>query len=124
MRRWNGWGDETDETAVGAGSRRFLEGLIGPGEVLSVEVGDPAADAQPDDTLVVRLARRFDPSVVAERHFVATASCGICGKASIDEVEVRCAPIPAGPVVAAATIVGGRTVFVNPAVAGAERFQG
>ena len=25
---------------------------------------------------------------------------------------------------AAATIVGGRTVFVNPAVAGAERFQG
>ena len=37
---------------------------------------------------------------------MATASCGICGKASIDEVEVRCAPIPAGPVVAAATIVG------------------
>ena len=36
---------------------------------------------------------------VAERHFVATASCGICGKASLDEVEVRCDPIPAGPVV-------------------------
>ncbi len=36
---------------------------------------------------------------MAERHFVATASCGICGKASLDEVEVRCDPIPAGPVV-------------------------
>ena len=94
-----------DEVELAAGFL-YSEGLIGPGEVLSVEVGDPAADAQPDDTLVVRLARRFDPSVVAERHFVATASCGICGKASIDEVEVRCAPIPAGPVVAAATIVG------------------
>ena len=42
---------------------------------------------------------------MAERHFVATASCGICGKASLDEVAVRCAPIPAGPIVPRSVIL-------------------
>jgi FdhD protein len=49
--------------------------------------------------VTVHLAKAFDASVVAERHFVATASCGICGKASLDEVTVRSEPIPPGPVV-------------------------
>ncbi|HEX6869274.1 MAG TPA: formate dehydrogenase accessory sulfurtransferase FdhD [Candidatus Limnocylindrales bacterium] len=86
-----------NELAVG-----FLrtEGLIDGGEVVGTEIGDPALASQPDDTILVRLARPFDASVVAERHFVATASCGICGKASIDEVAIRCAPLPDGPVVA------------------------
>ena len=86
-----------NELAVG-----FLrtEGLIDGGEVVGTEIGDPGLASQPDDTILVRLARPFDASVVAERHFVATASCGICGKASIDEVAVRSAPIPDGPIVA------------------------
>ena len=90
------------ELAVG-----FLrtEGLIGDGDVDTVEFGDPATLAQPDDTVIVRLKRSFDASVVPERHFVATASCGICGKASLDEVAIRCEPIPAGPVVTRATIL-------------------
>ena len=75
-------GDE-DELAIG-----FLrtEGLIEGHEVAKVEFGDPARQAAPDDTVTIRLNRPFDASRVAERHFVATASCGICGKASIDEV--------------------------------------
>ena len=91
-----------DELAVG-----FLltEGLIDGSEVVSVGYGDPATLNRPDDTVVVRLSRRFDPGVVAERHFVATASCGICGKASLDEVAVRCLPIPAGPVVDRETLL-------------------
>jgi FdhD protein len=85
-----------DELAVG-----FLrtEGLIEGPEVLRVERGDPAEMNQPDDRVTVRLARAFDESVVAERHFVATASCGICGKASLDEVAIRSDPLPPGPVV-------------------------
>ena len=81
------------------------EGLIEGPEVVGTESGDPAALSQPDDTIVVRLARPFDDSAVAERHFVATASCGICGKASIDEIAVRCAPLPEGPIVSRAVVL-------------------
>ena len=90
------------ELAVG-----FLrtEGLIDGSEVVATEHGDPVALNQPDDTIVVRLSRPFDASAVAERHFVATASCGICGKASIDEIAMRCDPIPDGPVVARSVIL-------------------
>ena len=84
------------ELAVG-----FLrtEGLLDGQEVLGTSGGDPGALGQPDDTIVVRLSKAFDDSKVAERHFVATASCGICGKASIDEVALRAEPLPQGPVV-------------------------
>ena len=92
-----------DELAVG-----FLrtEGLIEGPEVRGVRFGDPSTLSAPDDTVIVRLDRPFDASAVAERHFVATASCGICGKASLDEVAVRCDPIPAGPVVRREVILG------------------
>jgi FdhD protein len=73
--------------------------------VVGTETGDPTTNSQPDDTIVVRLARPFDDSAVAERHFIATASCGICGKASIDEVVLRCDPIPDGPVVTRSVII-------------------
>jgi FdhD protein len=39
-----------------------------------------------------------------ERRFVSNASCGLCGKTALDDVEVRCAPVADGPVVAAATV--------------------
>jgi FdhD protein len=84
------------ELAVG-----FLrtEGLIEGPEVVSWEAGDPVTLSQPDDTIIVRLSLPFDDSAVAERHFIATASCGICGKASIDEIALRCDVLPEGPVV-------------------------
>ena len=90
------------ELAVG-----FLrtEGLIRGDETITTSGGDPATLSQPDDTIIVRLSTPFDDGAVAERHFVATASCGICGKASIDEVAVRCDPIPSGPVVQRAVVL-------------------
>ena len=90
------------ELAVG-----FLrtEGLLDGQEVLGTSGGDPGVLSQPDDTIVVRLSRPFDDSKVAERHFVATASCGICGKASIDEVALRTDPLPDGPVVSRSIIL-------------------
>jgi FdhD protein len=90
------------ELAVG-----FLrtEGLIGDRDVARVRFGSAASLSAPDDTVVVSLRHRFDASRVAERHFVATASCGICGKASIDEVAVRCDPLPEGPIVVRAVVL-------------------
>jgi FdhD protein len=90
------------ELAVG-----FLrtEGLLDGQDVLGTSGGDPGTLSQPDDTIVVRLSKTFDDSKVAERHFVATASCGICGKASIDEVALRTQPLPAGPVVSRSVIL-------------------
>src|SRR5260221_5269980 len=90
------------ELAVG-----FLttEGLLDGQDVLGAAGGDPATLSQPDDTIVVRLSRPFDDSKIAERHFVATASCGICGKASIDEVVLRAKPLPSGPVVARSVVL-------------------
>jgi FdhD protein len=90
------------ELAVG-----FLrtEGLLDGQEVVTTAGGDPGSLSQPDDTIIVRLSKAFDDSKVAERHFVATASCGICGKASIDEVVLRADPLPEGPVVSRAVIL-------------------
>jgi FdhD protein len=92
------------ELAVG-----FLrtEGLIaGAADVKGVEFGDPGSLNRPDDTVIVRLTKPFDASAIAERHFVATASCGICGKASLDEIAVRAAPIPPGPVITRTVVLG------------------
>jgi FdhD protein len=93
-----------EELAIG-----FLtsEGLLAGNEVTGVSYGDPGKVAEPDDSVVVRLARRFDPNLAAKRNFVATASCGICGKASIDDVAVRCEPLPRGlPFVARSVVIG------------------
>ncbi len=82
------------------------EGLLGAADLagLVVEVGDPAIVATPENELTVRIARPFDPSAVPARAFVASASCGICGKASLDDVALRCDVLPPGPRVTAATI--------------------
>lgn len=84
----------------------YTEGLIRGSDVAGVEYADPGVASQPDDAVLVRLSRPFDASAVAERHFVATASCGICGKASLDAVQVRSAPIPPGPIVGRDVILG------------------
>ena len=91
-----------EELAVG-----FLhsEGLIGPRDVDSVELASPAAVAHPDNTVTVRLVRPFDAGLIATRHFVASASCGICGKASLDDVGMRCGVLPPGPRVARTTVL-------------------
>lgn len=68
----------------------FTEGLIGPGDVRRVAYCDnlPGED-QHYNVVSVTLARRFDPASL-QRNFFATSSCGICGKAALEDIEVRC----------------------------------
>ncbi len=84
------------ELAVG-----FLvsEGLLDPVDIadLAVEVGDPADIATPENELLVRIRRAFDAAAIPSRAFVASASCGICGKASLDDIVIRSSPLPPGP---------------------------
>jgi FdhD protein len=78
----------------------FTEGLVsGSDEIASVAYCELPREEQRYNVVTVGLAGAFDPRTL-ERNFYATSSCGICGKASLEQVEVRCDPVPAGPVVA------------------------
>jgi FdhD protein len=66
---------------------------------------DLGPEEQRYNVVTVELARPFDAGVLS-RNFYANSSCGICGKASLDDVEVHCAPLAAGPEIAAEVIRG------------------
>jgi FdhD protein len=55
------------------------------------------------NVVTVRLRRPFVDDR-ADRRFAANASCGLCGKATLDEVEQHCAPVTDGPVVGRSVI--------------------
>jgi FdhD protein len=84
----------------------FTEGLItARDEVISVAYCELPAEEQEYNVVTVRLSSPFDPGSL-RRNFYATSSCGICGKASIDQVELRCAGLPLGPVIGRSVILG------------------
>jgi FdhD protein len=55
--------------------------------------------------VTVELRRPFDPGIL-HRNFYATSSCGICGKASIDQVEVAVGRVADGPRIDASVLEG------------------
>jgi FdhD protein len=80
----------------------LTEGLIaGPGEVDGVAYCADG-DEQRYNIVTVGLTRPF--AMDHERNFYATSSCGVCGKASLEAVEVLCAPVPPGPAVTASAL--------------------
>ncbi len=83
----------------------FTEGLIAPGDVSRVAYCDDlGGEEQRYNVVTVTLGRAFEHERL-HRNFFATSSCGICGKASLDDVEVRCAPVAPGPQVPASVLV-------------------
>jgi FdhD protein len=75
----------------------FTEGLIASGDVRRVAYCDnlPGED-QRYNVVSVTLEQPFDAERL-RRNFFATSSCGVCGKAALDDIEVRCAPVAPGP---------------------------
>jgi FdhD protein len=43
---------------------------------------------------------------VLRRNFTTTSSCGVCGKAALEDVEVRCAPVAEGTSIAFDVLLG------------------
>ncbi len=84
----------TDRTGVAAVS--YCDAAAGP-TGSRLPAGSDLTSSR-HNTVSVRLHHPWQPSRPARR-FAATASCGVCGKSSIDEVEVFCAAVPqAAPV--------------------------
>jgi FdhD protein len=83
----------------------YAEGLIGSSaDILEVHGGDRSAGHQTCNIVQVRLARPFDLTT-AKRHFTATASCGLCGKVSIQQLALHCRPVAPGPTVDGAILL-------------------
>jgi FdhD protein len=75
----------------------YTEGLIRTrDEVLGVETAALPWSAQLCNVVTVRLARPFEAAKL-QSHFFATSSCGICGKASLEQIAVHCPPVAPGP---------------------------
>ena len=83
----------------------FTEGLIVPGDVRRVAYCDdvPGED-QRYNVVSVTLGRPFDAERL-RRNFYANSSCGVCGKAALEDIEVRCVPVGPGPEVEVAVLV-------------------
>ena len=87
------------------------EGLIAAATDLDtiaycLTAGLAADDDRPEqqyNVVTVRL-RAPVPAGVRERRYLANSSCGICGKAALDEVEIRCEPVGSGPRIAASVV--------------------
>ena len=87
----------------------YGEGIVrSPEDILKISYCvDADLDAEQQYNIVnveLRGSRDYDPKSL-ERHFYTTSACGVCGKASLEQLELRgCPMILSGPNVAAEVI--------------------
>lgn len=102
------------ELAVG-----FLaaEGLLGGTPVRRVRYCMDGGEQQ-YNVVTVDVPYVVDPQLLTRR-FAATAACGLCGKATIEDVAMRCGPVPPGPPIdpAVLALVGTRLAESQPVFA-------
>jgi FdhD protein len=85
----------------------YTEGLIrSRDEIRRVSYcEDLGPEEQQYNVVTVELTAPFDAERL-KRNFYATSSCGICGKAALEHIEVTCAHVPHGPEVSRDVISG------------------
>jgi len=81
----------------------FTEGIArAPEEIRELKYcTNPAVDG-PQLYNIISVELRTGAPIDAkrlQRNFYATSSCGVCGKASLDAVEMSCSPVGEGPVI-------------------------
>jgi FdhD protein len=80
------------------------EGIVeGPNDIETIAYCLNGEGEQEYNVVTLRL-RRPVGSEITERRFLATSACGVCGKAALDDLEVRCGPVGTGPVVPATVV--------------------
>jgi FdhD protein len=80
----------------------LTEGVVAPGSIARVAYCD---DVEGDQLYNVVTVTTTGPITLDEGRRAVTSACGVCGKTSLDAVEVRCAPLPDGPRVARRTLL-------------------
>lgn len=84
----------------------FTEGIIEDLTDLTEVRYCVGPDAQQEYNVVTVATRRPVNLDGRERGFVSSSSCGVCGKQSLDQLEVMCAPLGGGPQVSLRTLAG------------------
>jgi FdhD protein len=82
----------------------LTEGVIsGPDDVDTIAYCVGPDDRQQYNVVTIRL-RHPVVGDVSTRRFLANSSCGVCGKAALDDLGVRCTPVSPGPVIPASVV--------------------
>jgi FdhD protein len=84
----------------------ITEGIVDSGADLAEVRYCLGPDAEQEYNIVTLATRRPVDLEGRTRDFVSSASCGVCGKATLDQLEVDCAPLGSGPSVPMATVLG------------------
>jgi FdhD protein len=75
----------------------FTEGLVRSlADLRRPAVRELAVEGSAHNVVTVRLAANFDAERL-RRNFYATSSCGICGKATLDQLDTAARPLGEGP---------------------------
>ena len=82
----------------------FSEGVVAAGDIAAISHCPDADELHPDNVVEVRLGPGKRPRRDLRRHFFASSSCGICGKATIEAIHVNAPPALPGPMVSAASL--------------------
>src|SRR3954469_24619491 len=80
------------------------EGLLHSADELDTVAYCLAGTGEQEYNVVTVKVRHAVDRAGHQRAFVANASCGLCGKRTLEEVEQQCRPVGAGPLVARSVI--------------------
>jgi FdhD protein len=84
----------------------FAEGIIGaPDDFDTIEYCLLGQSEQQYNVVTVGLRHPVGDEVTARR-FLANSSCGVCGKAALEDIAVRAQPVADGPIVGASVLQG------------------